>query len=93
MVLGMFAWECGLWTYVTVVVDEQRDFGGVTLLPFVTGQVADQVAVYRRAVVEVTECVEAGVRIVGINVCLLCCYFQRCKIQSAKALQICAIGY
>lgn len=92
MVISVFAWECGHWTYVTVVVDEQRDFCEVALLPFVTGQVADQVAVYRRAVVEVTECVEAGVRIVGINVCLLCCYFQGCEIQSAKALQICAVG-
>ena len=42
------------------MVDEQGDFCEVALLPFVTGQVADQVAVYRRAVVEVTECVEAG---------------------------------
>jgi hypothetical protein len=44
-------------TYVAVVIDDQRDFGEVALLPFVAGKIPDQIAVYGRTVVEVSECV------------------------------------
>lgn len=55
-----FGWRFGsvdISTYVAIVIDDQRDFGEVALLPFVAGKVPDQIAVYGRTVVEVSECV------------------------------------
>jgi hypothetical protein len=54
------------------VVDEQRDFGEVALLPLVAGEVADDVAVDGGAVEEVAESVEGwGGGVVSVDVSLL----------------------
>jgi len=53
------------------VVDEQGDFGEVALFPFVTGEIADDVAVNGGAVVEVAESVEAWRGVIGVYECLL----------------------
>jgi hypothetical protein len=66
--------------FVPVVVDEQRDFGEVALLPLVAGEVADDVAVDGGAVEEVAESVELGRGVICVDVGLLCGCFEGCGV-------------
>jgi hypothetical protein len=78
--------------FVAVVVDEKWDFGEVALLPFVAGEVADDVAVDGGAVEEVAEGVEWGGGVVGVYVGLLGGCFEGGGVEGAEALEVCAGG-
>jgi hypothetical protein len=60
----------------------------VALLPFVTGKVSDQIAVYGWTIIKVSECVKAWVRVVGIDICLLCCSFERRRVDGPETLEV-----
>ena len=74
---GQLALVAEVEAFVAVAVDEERGFGEVAALPFVAWEVADQVAVYGGAVVEVSVAVDAQrLGVVGVEVRLLGCGLQ-----------------
>lgn len=72
--------------FVAVMVDEQRDFGEVPAFELGAGGVLEGFAVDRRAIVEVSESVEAGGRCVGVYVGLLGGCFEGLGGEGAEAL-------